>query len=85
MKRYSPATPPKTSALAAAALSALTITASVLLPAQVPAAASAGSPWMASATTGRSATAVLIRPARIEVIGLRSPDVAARAAAGTGA
>jgi len=77
MDRYAPTTPRKALALAAAALSALTIATTVLLPASVAAGAAESTRLLASGTAARPATAVSIRPGRIEVIGVRNADVAA--------
>jgi hypothetical protein len=76
MNRYQPDTPRFAFALAALALTALTISLAVVAPARLDS-LSADASVLAANRKAQAPTEVAIVPSRIDVIGIRSKDVAA--------
>lgn len=78
MNRYQNSTPRALIAIAAAALTAATLGLAVIVPATLDSAAPEGRTLVAAkAPAAPAAAEVAIHPARIEVIGVREPAVAA--------
>ena len=85
MNRYQTSTPRTAFGIAAAALTAMTIGLAVVLPAQMDAGSAANRTVAAVRTVTPAVTEVSIIPARIDVQGVREPELASEPADGSGA